>query len=76
MLRLMQRTLRDHFTTIAEELQNSINGAVQSAQAALKESETERNSSIQNLEAELKRVAGLAQQARALAPAQPVGAGV
>jgi hypothetical protein len=76
MLRLMQRTLRDHFTTIAEELQNSINGAVQSAQAALKESETERNTSIQNLEAELKRVAGLAQQARALAPAQPVGAGV
>jgi hypothetical protein len=76
MLRLMQRTLRDHFTTIAEELQNSINGAVQSAQAALKESETERNSSIQNLEAELERVAGLAQRARALAPAQPVGAGV
>ena len=76
MLRLMQRTLRDHFTTIAEEMQTSINGAVQSAQAALKESEAERNASIQNLKAELERVAGLAQKARALAPAERVGVGV
>ncbi len=70
----MQRTLRDHFTTIAEELQTSINGAVTSSQAALQENETERKKSIVDLRAELERVAGLAKKAQALAGAQPVGA--
>jgi hypothetical protein len=74
MLRRMQRTLRDHFTTIAEELQTSINGAVHAAQAALQESAAERKKSINDLKAELERVAGLTARARALAGAQPVGA--
>ena len=74
MLRHMQRTLRDHFTTIAEELQTSINGAVNSSQAALQENEAERKKSIVDLRAELERVAGLAKKAQALAGAQPVGA--
>ncbi len=74
MLRHMQRTLRDHFTTIAEELQTSINGAVQAANAALQENESERKKSITDLRAELERVTGLAKKARVLAGAQPVGA--
>ncbi|HEY2204612.1 MAG TPA: dynamin family protein [Pseudonocardia sp.] len=74
MLRQMQRALRDHFSTIAEEMHTSLTEAVLSAQKAVQTDDAERGARIRDLKAELERVDMLTQRARALDPSAPAGA--
>ncbi|MEQ3554920.1 dynamin family protein [Pseudonocardia nematodicida] len=64
-LRQIQRELRDHFTTLAEELSESLAKSVAAAQTALKD-DAARQKRVADLEAELERVSGLADRARTL----------
>jgi hypothetical protein len=66
MLRRTQRQLRDHFSALAEEMSTSIASSVQSAQNALKTNTSGREKRIKDLKAELARIDGLAQRAKAL----------
>jgi GTPase Era involved in 16S rRNA processing len=66
MLRQLQRTLRDHFSSIAEEMSTSLNEAVMSAQKSVQTDESGRASRIRDLKAELERIDNMAQRARAL----------
>lgn len=66
MLRLTQRQLRDHFSALAEELATSIGASVLAAQSALKTTTGERDQRIRDLRAEIDRVDGLGQRAKAL----------
>ncbi|GLZ35419.1 isoniazid inducible gene protein IniA [Lentzea sp. NBRC 105346] len=66
MLREVQRRLRDHFTTQAEELQRSVNDSLQAAQNALRTNEEESRRAILDLKAELERIAALEEMAREL----------
>jgi hypothetical protein len=66
LLRRTHRTLRDHFTALAEELQTSLAESVAAAQSAVKATQSERGTRIGDLKAELDRVASLADRARAL----------
>ncbi len=68
MLRRTQRQLRDHFTAIAEELSTSLSASVSAAQSAVKTTTSEREKRIRDLKAELARIEGLADRARALLP--------
>lgn len=70
MLREVQRTLRNHFTGHAEELQRSVNDSLQAAQNALRTNQEECPRAIADLQAELARVAALEDLARGLT-AQP-----
>ncbi|WP_226354391.1 dynamin family protein [Pseudonocardia sp. ICBG601] len=72
-LRRIQRDLRDHFTTVADELSEALKESVAAAQTALKD-DAERQQRVADLEAELERVTGLAERARALAAAVGTGA--
>jgi hypothetical protein len=66
MLRRTHRTLRDHFTALAEEMQTSMAESVAAAQGAVKATQSERGTRIGDLKAELDRVANLSDRARAL----------
>jgi hypothetical protein len=66
LLRRTHRTLRDHFTTLAEEMQTSMAESVAAAQSAVKATQSERGTRIGDLKAELERVEHLANRARAL----------
>src|SRR5690606_11191824 len=66
MLRRAQRQLRDHFSALAEEMSTSIAASVQAAQSALKQNTSGREKRIKDLKAELARIDGLAQRAKAL----------
>ena len=66
LLRRTHRTLRDHFTSLAEEMQTSMAESVAAAQKSLKATQGERGTRIGDLKAELDRVANLAARARAL----------
>src|SRR5690606_22520287 len=66
LLRRTHRTLRDHFTALAQEMQTSMGESVAAAQSALKATQAERDTRIGDLKAELERVAHLANRARAL----------
>lgn len=66
MLREVQRTLRNHFTGHAEELQRSVNDSLQAAQNALRTNQEECPRAIADLQAELARVAALEDLARGL----------
>lgn len=66
-LRETQRTLRDHFTRVAEELHTSMTESLAAAQAAVNSTQAERDKRIADLKAELARVEALAAKARALA---------
>jgi GTPase Era involved in 16S rRNA processing len=68
MLRQLQRTLRDHFSTVAEEMSTSLADAVMSAQKAVQTVEGGRSTRIRDLRAELERIDNMAQRARALDP--------
>jgi hypothetical protein len=62
-LRRIQRQLRDHYTTLAEELNRSNTEALTSAQAAVKQTQAERDKRTKDLDAELARLRQLRQQA-------------
>lgn len=66
MLRQMQRSLRDHFTALAEEMVTSLTEAVASASKAVQSDEATRAKRIRDLRAELERVQNLADRADAL----------
>jgi hypothetical protein len=66
MLRRTQRQLRDHFSALAEEMSTSISASVQAAQNALKTNTSGREKRIKDLKAELSRIDGMAQRAKAL----------
>jgi gas vesicle protein len=66
MLREVQRALRNHFTSHAEELQRSINESLQAAQNALRANKEECRRAIADLQAELARLAALEDRAREL----------
>lgn len=71
MLRMVQRTLRDHFQDLATELTTSMAESVASAQAAVKTATTDREQRVRDLEAELARLDAVADQARALVANDP-----
>jgi hypothetical protein len=77
MLRHTQRTLRDHFTTLAEEVSRSLADSVLAAQSAVKTEVTDREQRMKDLRAEIARVDGLAERARKLVSGieQPAVAG-
>jgi Dynamin family len=66
MLRRTQRDLRDHFSALAEEVSTSLATSVAAAQSAVKATTSERETRIRDLKAELARIDGVAQRARAL----------
>jgi hypothetical protein len=66
MLRQVQRTLRDHFSTLAEEMHTSITEAVAAATKAVKADESQRVGRARDLKAELDRLDMLAKRAKAL----------
>lgn len=65
-LRVVQRTLRDHFTALAEEMSRSINDSVQAAQRAAKTDSTDRDRRIRELKRMLEEIATLRKRAAAL----------
>ena len=67
MLRRTQRALRDHFSTLAEEVSTSLANSVTAAQNAVKTDTTQRERRIRDLKAEIARVDQLAGLARKLA---------
>ena len=78
MLRRTQRDLRDHFSGLAEEVSTSLAGSVAAAQSAVQATASERETRIRDLKAELGRIDGVAQRAKALvgeAPSQLLAVG-
>ncbi|TRW45087.1 dynamin family protein [Georgenia yuyongxinii] len=65
-LRIVQRTIRDHFTEIAEEHHRSLSDSVVAAQRAASIFSAERDQRIAVLKIELNRVDALARKADAL----------
>ncbi|HEY2224157.1 dynamin family protein [Actinomycetospora sp.] len=65
MLREVQRTLRDHFTTTAEELERSLAATAEAARAVEADG-AKRAARLADVDAELERVEHLAQGARRL----------
>jgi len=80
-LRAVQRDLRDHFTTQADQLKRSLLESQQAAERAVKASRAEREARLTEITKELEQLDLVRKQARALlAPAaagtaQPVTAG-
>ena len=69
MLRGMQRDLRDHFTTIAEQLKRSLQESLQAAEKSVKETRGERDARLAEIEQELRILNAVDQHARNLVPA-------
>lgn len=67
-LRLIQRVLRDHFTSIAEQTLRSLNDSLRAAQEAATVETTERSTRIAHLDREMRVVAELNERASALVP--------
>lgn len=65
-LRLIQRVLRDHFTSIAEQTLRSLNDSLRAAQEAATVETAERSTRIGYLDREMKVVAELNERAFAL----------
>jgi replication fork clamp-binding protein CrfC len=65
-LRRIQRQLRDHYTTRAEELNKTTAEAVQSAGEAVKRTQAQREARLKDLDAELARLRQLSQRAEAV----------
>ncbi len=66
-LRRVQRTLRDHYTTRAEELQRSVTEAFIGAKRAVETETSDRAARIGDLRAELGRIAQLQERVEAMA---------
>lgn len=70
-LRSIQRQLRDHYTTLAEELENSNAEALRRATEAARRGEAERKKRLADVDAELERLGSLRQRAAAAASGAP-----
>lgn len=73
-LRLVQRTIRDHFTEIADEYHRSLSDSVAAAQKAANSYAQENEGRIRDIRAELKKVDALHRAAEAVS-AEVAGAG-
>lgn len=73
-LRLVQRTLRDHFGEIAEELHRSLSDSVEAAQRAARTDAADRDQRIADLRQQLVQLDALQRQTAALAPARSIAA--
>ena len=69
MLRRVQRDLRDHFTTQAEELNRSVGDSLRAAERSVKTSKVDRERRLAEIKAELQRLETLQQKVRTLLPA-------
>ena len=67
-LRLIQRQLRDVYSTRAQELQKTTKGALAAAQKATRSDATTKEQRRRDVDAELKRIAALRAKALELAP--------
>ena len=65
-LRLVQRTIRDHFTEIADEYHRSLSDSVAAAQKAANSYAQEKEGRIRDIKAELKKVDALHRAAAAV----------
>jgi predicted GTPase len=65
-LRTIQRQLRDHYTTLAEELNRSNQQALSSATEAARRTQAEREKRLKDIDAELARLRKLRSQAEAV----------
>ncbi|WP_307807486.1 dynamin family protein [Naasia sp. SYSU D00948] len=68
-LRLVQRSIRDHFTAIADEHHRSLTASVLASQKAASLYAAEREKRVRELRAELKKVEGLRSQVPVEPPA-------
>jgi hypothetical protein len=66
-LRRIQRELRDHYTTLAEELNRSNAEALRAATESITRTQAERDRRLGDIDAELARLRQLRQQAEAVA---------
>lgn len=73
-LRLVQRSIRDHFTEIADEHHRSLADSVQAAQKAANTYALEKDARVKDIKAELRKVDALYRAAEAVA-AEVSGAG-
>ena len=73
-LKLVQRSIRDHFTEIADEHHRSLADSLQAAQKAANTYALEKDARIKDIKAELKKVGALNRAAEAVA-AEVSGAG-
>ncbi|MFD7654353.1 dynamin family protein [Actinosynnema sp. NPDC059797] len=73
--RHVQRSLRNHFTTLAEEMQETLLESARSARRAVQEDTTERERRAREAQRELDRLVSLYQRVQALAGGQapPLG---
>jgi len=67
--RRLQRELRDHYTSIADELHRSTSEALRRAGTAAQHSDAERQTRGKKVEAELKQIGQLRKRIEALTPA-------
>lgn len=70
-LRLVQRTLRDHFTEIANELHRSLSDSVEAAQRAARTSAVDREKRINQLRGQLSQLENLQKQTALVSAARP-----
>ena len=70
-LRTVQRTLRDHFTEIADEMHRSLSESVEAAQRAARTNAVDRERQIAALQLRLRLIETLWKEAQALSPAAP-----
>jgi Dynamin family len=68
MLRRVQRDLRDHFTTQAEEMNRSLGDSVRAAEKAVKTSRADREHRLAEISSELSRLETLQRKIRTLVP--------
>ncbi len=67
-LRTVQRTLRDHFTEIAEEMHRSLSDSVDAAQRAARTGAADRERRTAALQVRMRQIEALWQEAQALPP--------
>ena len=67
-LRRVQRQLRDHYSTLADELNRSTGEALKSASDAARVAEADKSKRLRDVNAELDRIKGLRERAVKLAP--------
>ncbi|WP_137811051.1 MULTISPECIES: dynamin family protein [unclassified Gordonia (in: high G+C Gram-positive bacteria)] len=70
-LRVIQRVLRDHFTSVAEQTARSISESLSAAQSAATLADSERSGRVAELESRLTAVAALRKAADHLDPEEP-----
>ena len=67
-LRQVQRTLRDHFGEIADELHRSLSDSIEAAQRAAKTGAADRDRRLAELRTQLTQIEGLQRQTMSLMP--------